>query len=636
MSIGQIAGAVLFQFFGQLAARGAFLAPRGISMPTNVVIALYERLIAFSVSLGLAVAGGWFLFGRVFLDTKQGGDHLLKIFGGMVIAVLAGAIVAWGRSALEAVRPFASRRTALVVARNIALTLGVQLSTSAAYVLAVKSFVPAVDTLDAIAASAVVMFAASLPISLAGWGVRELSAVLALSFIGVPSVAALAVSLVVGAVSLLVVVVLAAAAVMVLSDMRAPSAASVPQSESTIDIEAMAHRVFPLAAATALFFQLQIPSGSGRISVNLADPIAILTGLMFVLMYFGASRPRWRLSGLDTCVVAATVVVFASFVHGYWNFGWSDWAFTSKLLGWFVLLSYGATGAIIVCAAGREGLRMLLSTFVAVAAALVVFETVLLACQRLGLDIPAHISQLPMAGFSQNRNAFGFLLLLAVCSLPFLPVDWRKWFLSALLVGVWFTGSRSIAGATVIVLCAMIAIRSLSLRSVIGAASVAVAVTLVMSALPWLGGAPDSQSVWQLAGLSDSSTAQRVQSLLGGIDLFVNNPVFGAGLGAYMEAQIKLGDPLVIHSTPVWLLGEMGVVGAAVLMWPLARILSVEWRNLSDEVGAFLLMIVLAFAIVCQVHEIMYQRAFWLLLGAGLACLPIGAGSVPQVARASR
>jgi uncharacterized membrane protein YbhN (UPF0104 family) len=220
MSIGQIAGAILFQFFGQIAARSAYLAPRGVPVPASIVIAVYERLIAFVVSLSLAVAGGWFLFGRVFPDVTHGGDQFIKILAGIVVAVLAGAVFAWGRLAIDSIRPYASRRTAFVVTRNIALTLGIQLTTAAAYVLAVRSFIPAIDLLDVVAASTVVMFAASLPISLAGWGVRELSAVLALSVVGVPSVAALAVSVIVGAISLLVVLVLAVVAVVMLRDTR--------------------------------------------------------------------------------------------------------------------------------------------------------------------------------------------------------------------------------------------------------------------------------------------------------------------------------------------------------------------------------------------------------------------------------
>src|SRR3546814_8640772 len=53
------------------------------------------------------------------------------------------------------------------------------------------------------------MFAASLPISIAGWGVREISSVVALSAVGVDPAAALVTSVLIGIGSMSVVAVLA-------------------------------------------------------------------------------------------------------------------------------------------------------------------------------------------------------------------------------------------------------------------------------------------------------------------------------------------------------------------------------------------------------------------------------------------
>lgn len=71
--LGQIGGLPFFHLFGQVAACSAFLKNRGLSVPANLVIAVYERLIALTVSVALAVASEWYLFGRVVLDFKTGG-----------------------------------------------------------------------------------------------------------------------------------------------------------------------------------------------------------------------------------------------------------------------------------------------------------------------------------------------------------------------------------------------------------------------------------------------------------------------------------------------------------------------------------------------------------------------------------
>jgi hypothetical protein len=110
-----------------------------------------------------------------------------------------------------------------------------------------------------------------------------------------------------------------------------------------------------------------------------------------------------------------------------------------------------------------------------------------------------------------------------------------------------------------------------------------------------------------------------MKSLFEGLSLFWNHPLIGAGLGAYMQNQVKSGVPLVIHSTPIWLLAETGILGAGVLATGVIRWFVAGLRHMSDPVNSFLVLVILAFGIVCQVHEILYQRGFWLLLGVGLA-----------------
>lgn len=209
LSLGNATGAVVLQFFGQLAARSAYLAPRGIPLSSNITISIYERLVAFGVSASLALIGAWFLFGRVALQIEDGGAQLLNVVAGLAVAIGAGAFFAWGRLAIEAAKPFAKPRTLILIARNVGLTFGIHFCTAVAYVLAAQELVHGVSLIDISAASLVVMFAAGLPISFAGWGVRELSAVFALRFVGIPAADALAASVIVGTASLLVVVVLA-------------------------------------------------------------------------------------------------------------------------------------------------------------------------------------------------------------------------------------------------------------------------------------------------------------------------------------------------------------------------------------------------------------------------------------------
>ena len=119
LGVGQLAGAASVQFFGQIVARSAILAPRGLSAPVNVAIAIYERLAAVGVSITLAAIGAWYLFGRITVDLRSGGDQFLFIAAGIVIAVISGAVFGWGRMALRAMRGKVNARSMLSFARAV-------------------------------------------------------------------------------------------------------------------------------------------------------------------------------------------------------------------------------------------------------------------------------------------------------------------------------------------------------------------------------------------------------------------------------------------------------------------------------------------------------------------------------------
>jgi hypothetical protein len=78
-----------------------------------------------------------------------------------------------------------------------------------------------------------------------------------------------------------------------------------------------------------------------------------------------------------------------------------------------------------------------------------------------------------------------------------------------------------------------------------------------------------------------SSTQERLVSIIGGLNLFWDHPVFGAGLGAFRNQMILTLDglPLVIHSTAVWLLAELGIVGFLIFAVSFTHIFFKEWKS---------------------------------------------------------
>lgn len=485
------------------------------------------------------------------------------------------------------------------------------------------------------AASLVVMFAASLPISFAGWGIRELSAAVALTAVGMQPVAAVAVAALVGILALVSIIVVAATATLM------PPADSHVASETKrtgpVSMEAMVKWVVPLAAATAVMFQVHLPTSTQPISVNLADPVVFLGAAVFLIYRVFKRRTQWRFPRLDAYVAFATLAVLLAWANGYIRFGFTDWAFTNKGLGWFVLLAYGATGALIVHRFGKPGLLWLVQTFGVAAAAVTALGIMMALIVVFRGPFPQEVFSLPLSGFSQNRNAFAFLLLLAIATAPLQPDRYRPWMVGILSFGILTTGSRAglIAMAIVLLLAAFTSL--IRVRDLTKAAATAAALFMLMSSPPVLtsllqkgsavAGPSQSFSVaaLQVGNTGTGSDAERFTSWSGAVRLFKEHPILGAGLGAYVAEQ--RGQPKdkvhIIHSTALWLLAEFGFVGFLIFAIPAVRLLLQEGRQMSvDPVSGFITLALTAFAVMSIAHEMLYQRAFWLLLGAGLAYVP--------------
>jgi uncharacterized membrane protein YbhN (UPF0104 family) len=612
LGLGQVGGALFFSVAGQLIARGAYLSARGQPVSATILMVGYERVLAALVSLALAAWGAWYVFGRVGLDLEAGGAGFLELVSGVTLAVLAGAWLGWGREFLawlrEVGRPAIVRRILV----NLALSIAIQLGMMAAYVVIARSLAPGVPVEKLAAASAVVMLAASLPISFGGWGIREFSAVLVLTAVGMSPAAAMTTALLIGIGSLVVVAVLAVAALGRGVDFTVGSATA-----PRIDYAPIVSAVVPVATATLVFFNVHIPTETGGLNVNLADPLALLGGGLFVLFAIRQRQwPEWCVSGMNVHAAVATAALFGSLLIGAWRFGWTEWALVNKFAGWFILLAYAATGAMI--GQSERGLELVLLTFVASGLAVVALSTpgIVWGVGFSGFaeNPNAFGSVVELSGFAENRNAFAFQLLMVAAVACVLPS--RKVAVGALTfaaVGLIGAGSRAGWGAGICLLATALYKRTISFREVAGALFLAAMVVVLLRHLgPEMGIALIPQ---------ESSLSEHIESLEGGLDLFREHPLFGAGLGGFMEKHVaETGRPLVIHSTPVWLLAELGLVGLLAFAVPALRIFRQEIKRAPSDATAMLLVLILvAFGVMSLVHELLYQRSLWLLLGACLA-----------------
>lgn len=373
-------------------------------------------------------------------------------------------------------------------------------------------------------------------------------------------------------------------------------------------------KVLPVLVAILIFFQILLPIGSAKLNVNLADPVAILCGLLFLLAHTRNGAPVWRISGLNLHIIACTLSITLALLIGLAAIGWTQWAVTNRYIGWFVLLGYGAAGAM----ATKFDFNKVLLTFVCVASAICAIAVARAILSGIGLT-----QSTPIAGLANNRNAFAFQCIMLLAA----AIVYRRGSIVAIalaLITIWLSASRAgIYTAAIVIVVATVMIDR-SWRKILPGFILASAIPIALLLIPQVETAAPTLSgpVVALTVGHASSTAEHLKSMFDGLAMFAANPVFGAGLGAFI-ANWDGPYPLIIHSTLIWLLAEFGLVGAFIFVLPVVRIFLIEAKRFrsNDAAGHLLVLIITGFSAMSIFHELMYQRTFWFLLGMGLACV---------------
>ena len=279
LSVGALGAAVFFQIAGQLIGRNWILGRLNISPGTVVIITGIERALALIVSFTLALAGAGVIYGRaVTIDPNAGGSVLMRTSAGLLFVLAVVCLVCWRQTIVDFYRQLTAKMiVGLVIA--MALSIVIQLTTMAAYLAIALPFISADSLTPLLAAIAIIMFLASVPISFAGWGVRELSAVAAFGSIGMASHSAFIVAATVGILSIVTMLLLAAVSSRFLSLPRDAVAAT---GRMPLGALALEKTLAPLVAVL-VFFSIYVPISSGFANVTLSDPVAIIGGGLFLL-----------------------------------------------------------------------------------------------------------------------------------------------------------------------------------------------------------------------------------------------------------------------------------------------------------------------------------------------------------------
>lgn len=662
---GHLAGLFIISIFGQVIGRHLALRQFGISSVLVATLTAYERIILVLVGGGLCLTGAILLIDRStivsFLTEIAILEIALTCVGGLVLSLWIGR----SRFELQLARTIRSLQNVLNFLEIGGITLLAQTLVLGAFVVGILALNPQADPVSVIAAAAVISFAASIPVTVNGWGVRELTAVYILGHLGISNSNALAVSISVGICSTAVILMAAPLALKKYTALTAvepqKSVADVASLDvvSKINFEKSAVWLISMTSAILIFFQTHIALPGGTANLNLADPFAIIA-LATVLTQILATRqaPRWGVAGFNWALALVSFVLVFAFFRGVQEIGITQWAVASRLMGWLVLLGYLSIGYLLVSVAGTNGLRRFTETMISTAAVVVIVQVLTRLLNYLGLDM-FHITA-NFEGFSGNRNAFAYQLL--VCSaliLAYSTVQFRvdrfvtrkatssegragfgiwgkilgmfgarrvlfSMLHGIILAGIIFTGSLGglIAGAALFTLSWFLRIgdRRLIIMSVLFGVLIWKLPHFASWVQAQLGvdgvGALEVMINTHLSG--DDSHYVRWQTIIRGLQLWQEAPVFGAGLGVFIFQSVQWIDkPTVIHSTPVWVLSELGLFGLAIFLWAfyvLVRFLRRGKVLLPKH--RIILTLLAVFLIFGLVHEIFFQRIFWLVLGA--------------------
>lgn len=642
---GNFASLFVISLFGHVVGRQQVMKSYGISPVLVAMLTGIER-----AGIAIVSGGAGFLGASWLLDSSDISEFLgATTIPQLIIAVISAFIVSFwiGRSVYESklvLQLFSKQSTGRVI-ETLMITLCAQFCILLSFAIAAKSLSPEISWIGILSAAAVTSFAASLPISVNGWGIRELTAVFAFSYIGIPEHYALSISILVGVCSTIIIVCSFPISIAIKNKKvnKVTNRDIINNSYSNqLSGAKISSWLLSYSVSILIFFQVYIPVFGSVINVNLADAFALLSlASLFSLFWFNRLAPNWKIRNINIFILIFTLMIFLSLINGSLSIGITQWAFIGRFLGWFVLLGYLGLSALIVSYLGKRGIRRTIETLVITACVIIFIQLTLRYLANFGY-IDDNILQMNFEGYAGNRNAFVFQLI--TCSIFMLTQSWLffreknllkfngffnryNFFIfihGVILFGVILTGSK--AGVITEIVLLVISYKfKLSQRKflissiLMGGGIWAIFVLIIPSSLEFIFSSISYKIELGIHSSNANSALERWQTIVRGIELWMKYPVFGSGLGVFIEESTLWFDRnIVIHCTQLWILAEFGLVGAAILIFIFYSIYHQSIQNIRQIDSKTIVLLLTAFFIFGLFHDIFYQRIFW--FGLGLCC----------------
>ena len=195
---GNVAGFVVISLIGHVMGRQMVLQRFGVAPILNASLAAYERALLVLVSGGMGTLGGMYLLGHSavtdFFMHIALAEIAVAACGGVILSVWLGS----SRFERQLSKQMFSSANLFRLTTIVGLTLCGQLLMLGTFMLGIFAVAHDIPVLSMFAAAAAISLAAAIPITVGGWGLREVAAVYVLGHLGVPSADAISVSVMVG------------------------------------------------------------------------------------------------------------------------------------------------------------------------------------------------------------------------------------------------------------------------------------------------------------------------------------------------------------------------------------------------------------------------------------------------------
>ncbi|MEI8320431.1 MAG: O-antigen ligase family protein [Alphaproteobacteria bacterium] len=402
-----------------------------------------------------------------------------------------------------------------------------------------------------------------------------------------------------------------------------------------------------LAFSTALFlfFQIKVSYEHIYFNINLADALG-LSGLVLGSLRFFLEKRKipYSIPYTNLFWLASIIAFSLALFVGWIRFGSNTWAFYTKFLGWFVIIGYAMLGSLFAESFKEKGLmkmaEVLTTTVITILSVKFLFFYL----------IKYKIYYYPVgnlydyfSGFAP-RNTFSFQLLIVMClQFAYLSLNPKKTvssigYIAFICLGIYFTYARAALGIMCFLFLLFYFLKFINLKTIFYIIGLLLLLinsgTIIdfMSGLltSFLGVNSLNISISQTYYSYPSANQERIFSMIEGLKIWLNSPIFGGGLGSFVESMKVTKETflthknfLVIHSSYIFLLAEFGLIGFSVflmygvqiLKYLYSRIILQYKTNSLSLQGRILIGIVPVFLIMGTAHDMLFQRIFWFVFG---------------------